>query len=396
MNIAIFADAYLPVKNGVVTSISQLRDGLEKKGHKVMIITVEVPNYIENDNNIYRLPSIKAGLGTEQPFRLGFFLWGPVIRFLKKKDVDIIHTHSEFTLGLTGKTAAKKLKVPHIHTMHTMWEEYSHYILNGKLLTSGMIRRILKSFMKNAAVIVAPSIKAKNYCRKILPDIPVKVIHNGIDEYKFKSSVIRKNEIDSLRREFGIKTTDKLMIFVGRMGREKRVIELFDAIVPVIKSRPDVKMIYVGDGPQLKDLIKKAAELKMDKDFIFTGFVNWELVYRLYSIANIFVTASLSEVHPMTLIEATMCGLSVVARRDDSNGDMVFNDRNGYLVESESEMTEKLVKMINDNSMLQNFSHESLLISKNFTAETHVENMERLYKRVIELYPDMTPDLDTE
>jgi 1,2-diacylglycerol 3-alpha-glucosyltransferase len=394
MNIALFTDAYLPIKNGVVTSILQLKEGLEKRGHNVLIITVEVPHYTDTDNNIFRLPSIKAGLGTEQPFRLGVFHWGPVIRFLKKKNIDIIHTHSEFTLGFAGKIAARRLKVPHIHTTHTMWEEYRHYILNGKLLTTGMIRRYLKTFLKNATTIVAPSIKAKRYFRELIPDIPIKVINNGIDEDKFKSSVIKKNEIESLKKEFGIKTTDKLMIFVGRIGKEKRVIELFDSVVPVIRSNTNIKMIFVGDGPQLKELSKKAADLNMEKDFIFTGFVNWELVYRLYSIANIFVTASLSEVHPMTLIEATMCGLSIVARKDESNLDMVFNDRNGYLVESDQEMTERLTRIINDEKMLLEFSRESLLISKNFTAENHVEKMENLYNRILDLFPDMSLEID--
>jgi 1,2-diacylglycerol 3-alpha-glucosyltransferase len=388
MNIAIFTDSYLPIKTGVTTSIIQLKEGLEKKGHDVIVVTVEVPNYEDKDNNIFRLPSIKAGMGTEH--RIGIFTWGPVIRFLKKKNIDIIHTHSEFSLGLAAKRAAKKLKIPHIHTTHTMWADYGHYILNGKLITSGMIRGILRSFLKNVTAVIAPSIKAKKYYGELAPDIPIVVINNGIDEVKFKSSVIKENEIVQLRKQFGLNIKDKLIIFVGRMGKEKRVTELFDSVVPVIKSNDNVKMIFVGDGPLLKELIKKAQDLKLDKEFIFTGFVNWELVYRLYSIANVFVTSSLTEVHPMTLIEATMCGLSIIARKDESYMDLVIDNINGYLVDSDEELTRQLTKLIIDENLLKKFSDESIEISKRFTADMHVDKVEKLYKRILELYPDMT------
>ncbi len=386
MNIAIFTDCYKPIKNGVVTSVSQLKEGLEKKGHNVFIITVEVPNYTENDENIYRMQSFKVGLGTEQ--RFGLFHQGAINRFLKKKNVQLIHTHTEFSIGYCGKWAAKKLRIPHIHTTHTMWEDYRHYILNGKLISKNLARKILKTFLNKISVIIAPSIKAKKYYQDLMPDIPIKVIPNGIDIQKFKSSKITQDEISQLRKEFNLRKNDKIIIFVGRIGKEKRVIELFDAIVPIIKSNPNVKMLFVGDGPQLSELSKKASELKLEKEFIFTGFVNWELVYRLYSISNIFVTASLSEVHPMTLIEASMCGLPIIARIDDSYLDLVKNGINGYLVNTDQEITVSVQRLLNDNKLLQMFSEESYNLSQKFTAENHVNKIEELYNKVLECFPN--------
>ena len=145
MNIAIFTDCYKPIKNGVVTSISQLKDGLEKRGHEVIIITVDVPNYEEKDENIFRLPSIKAGFGSGTEQRFGIFNQGAINRFLKKKNIQLIHTHTEFPIGYCGKWAAKKLKIPHIHTTHTMWEDYTHYLMNGKLIS----KKLQKSKVSN-------------------------------------------------------------------------------------------------------------------------------------------------------------------------------------------------------------------------------------------------------
>ena len=388
MNIAIFTDSYVPIKNGVVTSVLQLKEGLLNRGHKVIIITVDVPYYEEKDNAVFRLPSIKAGLGKGTEFRLGIVNQGAVNHFLKKKNIQLIHTHSEFSIGYCGKIAAKKLKIPHVHTTHTMWEEYTHYLMNGKLISKQLARKILRNYLKNVYAIIAPSVKAKNYYKQIVPNIPISIIQNGIDVIKFKSSPITENEIVLLRKEFGLKKGDKLIIFVGRIGKEKRVSELFDCVVPILKSSDNVKMIFVGDGPQLLELKRKAIELNLKKEFVFTGFVNWELVYRLYSISDLFVTCSLSEVHPMTLIEASMCGLSIIARYDESYLDLVLDGINGYLVEDESQMANKIKLLLEDNELLQKFKDSSQEISKRFTSENHVDRIEKLYEEILNSYPD--------
>lgn len=389
MNIAIFTDSYIPIKNGVTTSVMQLKEGLEEKGHSVIIITVDVPNYEEKDINIYRLPSIGASFGSGTDARLSFlFNQRPIIRFLKKKKIELIHTHTEFTIAHYGKMAAKKLKLPWVHTTHTMWEEYRHYLLNGKVLTRGMVRKMMASYMKEAYCLINPSIKAQNYYKELLPQNPSFVINNGIDVAKFKSSVITDNEIIRLRKTFGIKKNDKIIIFVGRIGKEKRVVELFHLILPILRENNQVKMVFTGTGPQLDQLMNKTKEINLGKQIIFTGFVNWELVYRLYSLANLFVTASLSEVQPMTLIEATMCGLPIITRRDESYFDLVIDDKNGFMENSDEKMTERINELIHDDEKLKEFSSYSLKISSKFTAENHVSKMEKLYTAVIKTYPN--------
>lgn len=389
MNIAIFSDAYIPVKNGVTTSVVQLKEGLEKRGHNVIVITVDVPDYEEKDPNVYRLPSINASFGSGTDARLGFlFNYLPIIRFLKKKKIDIIHTHTEFTIALYGKKAAKKLKLPLVQSTHTMWEEYRHYILNGKIFTRGMVRKMMSTFMKNAYCLVCPSIKAEKYYKGLLPSISTVVINNGIDVDKFKSSVITEGEIASLRKTFDFKKTDKILLFVGRIGNEKRVLELFNIVVPILKENSQIKMIFTGVGPLTEQISDIAKRLKIEKQVIFTGFVNWDLVYRLYSISDLFVTASLSEVQPMTLIEASMCGLPMIVRRDDSYLDLVHDGKNGYVVDSDEEMTVKIHSLIYDDEKLKRFSEYSLRNSSKFTAENHVNRMEKFYQEVLKTFPN--------
>ena len=105
-------------------------------------------------------------------------------------------------------------------------------------------------------------------------------------------------------------------------------------------------------------------------------------------MSNIFVTASLSEVHPMTLIEACMCGMPIIARKDESHLDLVQNGINGYLVESDDEITAKLNELLHDEEKLKEYSKASLYISESYTAENHVNKVENFYKKILELYPD--------
>jgi 1,2-diacylglycerol 3-alpha-glucosyltransferase len=396
MNIALMLDAFTPMKNGVITSALQLKEGLEKRGHHVVVATVEVKGYKEKEKNIYRVPTFVLGLGDKQDYGIGLVNRKKLLNFLKENKVELIHTHTEFALGFSGKAAAKKLHIPHIHTTHTMWEEYRHYIFHGWLLSSKMVKRIMRFFLKGVSTIVAPSVKAKKYDQMVIPEVPVQIVPNGIDMKKFKSSSFTEGDITKLRNQYGIQKSDKLLVFVGRMGQEKRVQELFNSVVPIAKENPDVKLILVGDGPDLTKLKDNAKAVGLESTFIFTGFVNWDKVYQLYSIADIFVTSSLSEVHPMTLIEGAMCGLPLIARRDDSYLDLVYPGKNGYLVDTDEEMTEKIKLLLNDNALLKQFSKASLEISQMFTADHHVERMEKLYKRVLELYPDRLDQLKKE
>ena len=383
MNIALFTDSYTPVKNGVVTSVRQLKEGLESRGHNVIVITADVPYFQDTEQGIYRLPSVPAKLGAGTEFRFSMINQSPINKFLKKRKIDIIHTHSEFSIGFCGKRAAKKLKVPLVHTTHTMWENYTHYLMNGKLITPKMARKYMAMYLKNVTQIVAPSVKAKNYYSQIVPNKPIEIVPNGIDSDKFKSSEIKPDEINQLRKEFGIKKNDINLIFVGRVGQEKRVDELFETVAPILRKYDNLKMIIVGDGPNLHELRAKAEKQGLHKKFIFTGFVNWELVYRLYSMSDIFVTLSLSEVHPMTLIEGAMCGLPIIARYDESCLDLVVEGKSGFLIHEDSELESKVKYYLDNPEELKKAKEASFELSKQFTAEHHVEKIEKLYERVI-------------
>ncbi len=386
MNIALFLDCFTPMKNGVITSALQLKEGLEKKGHHVVIVAVRVEKYDAKNPDIMLVPMIPFDFGSKQGFGLGLVSRRKLLAFLKQHKVELIHCHTEFGVGLAGKWAAKKLGLPRVTTTHTMWEMYSNY--NILLKIKFIWRNFFRFFMKGTGVIVAPSLKAKKYDNMVVPGVPVQIVPNGIDMKKFKAQHLTKKDIENVRKHYGLKAGDHCLIFVGRIGPEKRVEELLDLVVPVLKKNDHAKMIFVGDGPSMAKLKDKTKKQGLEGSVVFTGFVNWDEVYRLYSISDMFVTASLSEVHPMTMIEGAMCGLPCLSRRDDSYADLIREGVNGYMADTDRELAARIEELLADPKKHKKFSEASLKHSQMFTADNHAKRMEKLYKKVIELYPN--------
>lgn len=382
MRIAIFSDCYTPVKNGVVTSIAQLKAGLEADGHEVLIFTVAAGGHEDTEAGVIRFRSLPVGLGTELAF--GFVNQRRVNRLIRESGIELIHSHTEFCLGVSAVYAADRAGIPRIQTTHTMWEEYSHYILNGKLFRPPLIRGLFRRLLRGASCIVAPSLKARNYYHCIVPEKHIEVVPNGLDLRAFHSGTVSARRRKQLRARWGIGETDRVILFVGRLGKEKRIGELLDTVLPVLRDNASAKMLIVGDGP-LGDALRSTAERSgIGRQVIFAGYVDWAAMHGIYAIADVYATASTSEVHSMTLIEALMCSLAVVVRRDDAYLDSVHDGVNGYLAHSDEALGDYLRQLLQSGQRLAEFGRQSHRISAQYSGEAHCRSMAALYQRVLE------------
>lgn len=395
MTIALFSDSYLPTKSGVVTVVVQLQEQLRKLGHRVILVTVETTNEYETyDPDIYRVHSVALGLGTDQ--YVGIPAMHPLIHFLRDAGVQLIHCHTEFGIGKAGLRAAHILKIPAICTTHTMWTDfYKYYLTFGNLISPKIINGIMKKYYGKFDSLIGVSTKARNYFKQpgMLPQIPSVIIPNAIDKEKFQKQHISEEQKKALRQSYGIKDDEIMMLFVGRIGEEKRVFELLQVCQNVIKKNSRIKMIFVGNGPAFEEIKTKAQEQISEKTVIFPGFIEWTKVSEYYESADIFVTASLSEMHSMTILEAQLSGLPIVVRRDESYLDSVFNDENGYLTDSEEEMEKRILELADDREKRLAFGKRSLEITKRFTIETHIKKTLKVYEEVMKAYPDKIDDI---
>ncbi len=396
MNIALFTDSYIPTKSGIVTVVLQLRKVLLDMGHHVVIVTVNANNYhdpeIDNDPDILRIMSVPTPFKIPDQY-IGFPLEHVIIPFLKKHQIQIIHSHTEFFIAHAAKESGKRLHIPVVATTHTLWEDfYIYYLPMGRLIPVHLIRKVVKRLYKKFFAMINVSEKARDYFKEpfMLPATPSAIIPNALDSNSFIRKPVTKEELLALRKSWGIAPDDIVLLFLGRVVEEKRVEELLEVCMRVIQKNSKIKVMFVGAGGALQDLEKRAREVS-DR-IIFTGYEPWTKVHYYYGIGDIFITASLSEMHSMTVLEALMSHLPIVARRDSSFFDTIFPGENGYFADSDEEMDAYLLELAADEEKRKRFGEKSYEISKNFMPSVFGKRTIAFYEKVLEKYPERPSD----
>ena len=223
MRIGLFTDSYLPQVSGVATSIETLSDQLTKLGHQVFIFTTTDPHADpDNDqNNVIRLSSIPLISLAERRI----VLKGVVAAYqvAQTYHLDIIHTQTEFGVGILGKLVARQLKIPVIHTLHTKYEDYVHYIAKGKILRPGMVKYIIKSYLFGVDGIIVPSAIVLDTVNRYGVNLEKRVIPTGIELDKFLRPEISAADCAELRTSLGILPDEAMLLSLSRIAEEKNI-----------------------------------------------------------------------------------------------------------------------------------------------------------------------------
>lgn len=390
MNIALFSDSYIPTKSGIVTVVVQLRKALEQLGHNVVIVTVEAHGDAvqPEEPDVLRVTSIPSPVGDGQ--YLGLPHKKLVLDFLQKHHVELIHAHTEFFIGHMGIVAGRELGIPVVATTHTMWEDYyKYYLAMGKIIPRRVIRKGVQLVYKKFYAFINVSQKAHDYFNKpfMLPHIPSAIVPNAIDTRKFTARQCTEADKAALRSKFGIREDDRVVLYVGRVVEEKRVIELLEIMKRVVTERNNAKMLFVGDGGAYDTLVERVQEAGLGDRILFAGFVDWTKLSAYYAIGSIFVTVSLSEMHSMTILEALSLGLPVVCRRDTSFADTVFHGKDGYEGSTDDEVVSYLIDLIDNPDKCAEFGRYALEVSRRFSLDIHGRRTIAFYQKVLEKFP---------
>lgn len=384
MRIGIFTDTYPPFINGVSTSISMLEKGLIEKGHEVYIVTVNPDNLsykYENEDRILRIPGIPIGI---YDYRLTGIYPLKALNKIKLWDLDIIHSHTEFGIGTFARIIAKQYNIPLIHTYHTMYEDYVHYITHGYFdKPSRKIVEYLTKFYcdKTAKELIVPSKKTYDlFTEKYKVDKGIHIIPTGIDTKRFHRDRHSSRELDSLRKDLKIAKDNFVLLYVGRLAEEKNVEFLLESHAQIIKKYPKIKLMIVGSGPDYEKFIQYSEKLKIIKNVIFTNAVPYEEIPKYYAIADVFVTASTTETQGLTVIEAMAASLPVICVDDESFNTFVVNDVNGFLFHDKDEYIKRVSLMYSDRKKLSFMSKEALISSEKYSLKIYAEQVLDVYK----------------
>lgn len=385
MRIGLFTDTYPPFINGVSTSVLMLKQGLEKLGHKVYVVTVnnEAFSYKE-ETGVLKIPSFPIGI---MDFRQSGIYPIKALKVIKGWKLDVIHTHTEFSIGAFARLISKQFNIPLVHTYHTMYEEYIYYITKGYFSTaSKKLVEYLTLFLCDKTIdeLIVPTEKTKQlFKEKYKVKRDVHVIPSGVDTTRFYRENIDKKAVAELKKDLNIKQSNYIMLYVGRIAKEKSIDFLINNFKKVLKKIPKAKLVIVGDGPDMKELIDLTHKNKLDNNIIFTGRVLWEDVPKYYALCDVFVTASTTETQGLTVMEAMGASKPVVAIRDESFELVITDKKDGLFFDDEDGFVDSVYKLYKDKTYCDKISWEARKTAIKYSPESYAKNVLKVYGKVI-------------
>lgn len=388
MRIGLFTDTYPPYINGVSTSVHMLKIALENLGHEVFVVTVnqKASSYdFEEDGHIIKVPGIKTGI---YDYRLTSMYPLKIAKKIKKMNLDIIHVHTEFSIGSFGRIIAKQLNIPIVATYHTYYEDYLYYVTKGyfNYISKNLLKTLTQFYAdKTVNSLIVPAEKIKDlFINKYNYKKEIAVIPTGIAIERFYKENVDKNKKEEIYKSLKVDKDDFLILFVGRVAEEKNIEFLIEAHKKLVKEDNKYKLIIVGDGPDIKNLKELSKDIK--DNVVFAGKSLWEDVPCYYDIADIFVTASRSETQGLTVLEALASSTPVVCANDPSYIDAIVPGSNGFVFDTEEEYLENIKKIRKDNKLREEFSINARNYSENFSSSKYAKRVLDVYEKAIKDY----------
>lgn len=385
MKILIATDWYKPIVNGVVTSVTNLESELLAKGHDVRILTLSNSLRSRKDGNVYYIKSVPADK-LYPGARASIYLFGELYDDILKWSPDIIHTQAEFTTFMFAKRIVKALGIPHVHTYHTVYEDYTHYFsINeqiGKRTVAYLSRRLLDALDE----VIVPTVKVKKLLEGygVIPRISV--IPSGIQLDSFYQKTDEKEQAE-LKKKLGIEPDKKVLVYVGRLAKEKNLDELLEFFKAL--KRDDMILLITGIGPYRDRLAELADEMDLSDKVRFVGLVEPITLHKYYKLGHIFVSCSTSETQGLTYIEALACGVPPICRRDLALEGVIIDGINGYQYDTFEEFKLRVEELLSDDIKRLEMSGRAIENSLGYSTMIFADRVEELYSRVLNKHNDM-------
>jgi 1,2-diacylglycerol 3-alpha-glucosyltransferase len=378
MRIGMLVDMYKPHISGITHCVSLNKRLLESQGHKVFVFTVGDLDYEDDELYIIRSPGVPLNVN-DTGFHLSFRYSGVAQR--KLQTMDVVHVHHPFLSGPLALRYCKPRNIPVVYTNHTRLDLYvQHYLPSyvPKAVGLTLLQAYLPGFCQKCDLVISPSAGIVTVMQQLGVTSPIKVIPNGIDLTPFQNPPRRFT-----RAELGLPELATVLIYVGRLSPEKNLNFLLRAFIGVASARHEAFLALIGDGPDLESLREQTMSAGMGERVKFFGKVDYEALPGYLANADAFVTASETEVHPLSLIEAMAVGLPSLGITSPGVGDTVVDGETGLLSGPDlAQFTAKLMEMVTENElrrlMAENAREAAKQYDINLTAQAVLAEYERL------------------
>ena len=387
MRIGIFTETYTPYISGLVTSEVMLKHALEKQGHEVYVVTANIESFkyeYDEKERVLKIPGLPTGIYDS---RLTSIYPVRAVKKIKSWKLDVIHSQTEFAVGTFARIIAKQYNIPLVHTYHTMYEDYIHYVTKGYFKKS--TKKLLEYFTKfycdtTATELIVPTTKTyKLFTEKYKFEKNIHIIPTGIEVDRFFEENISKEEVQNLRKRLDLSKKDFVILFVGRLAEEKNVEFLINSQKNLNKKYKNIKLIIVGDGPDKEKYEKLSNSLGLSNNIIFTGKAAWGDMPYYYHVSDVFATASKTETQGLTIIEAMASQVVPVCMRDESFQSMVTEELNGLFFVTNEEYETEIKRLYQNPKELKRFDKQARIQAEHYSSKNYADRVLEVYQRAI-------------
>ena len=380
MKIGLFSDTYFPIINGISVSVSLLAKELRKKGHTVIIFTHD-HDHAQPEKDVVRFKGFKVPKRSLQEFRIGRVTKAKIKKVMEDH-FDIIHCHTELTIGRIGKKVAKVTSTPLVYTYHTMYEDYVHYISKYfKKYTRKFVIYYSVKFANQSNVLIAPTNKVAQKFLSYQYQGPIRVIPTGIDLNRFKKENLSLERLHELKKQY--QKPFPHGVFVGRISFEKNLLLLLETLHACLNDQHAFYLTLIGDGPARCSLETYVHDHHLLDYVSFTGMISQEEIPYYYQMTDFFVSFSTTETQGLTYIEALAADLPVIAKEDAHLSSWIKEGTSGYLFNDIKDFKKTIQKIIEDPALIQSLKPSQLDVLTPLSSEVYAASVEALYQELL-------------
>jgi len=376
MKIGMMVDSYKPYVSGITNYIEINKRHLELAGHDVFVFTFGDLAYKDSEPHVIHSRGVPLSDS-------GFYLSTRYSTAAKKllQSMDIIHAHHPFLSGRLALRYSRSPQIPIVFTNHTRYDLYAQAYLPmmPEEMSQGLLQAYMPSFCEAVDLVIAPSAGMEKVLRQLNVEGNIAVVPNGVD---------LKNFLEAKpfpRAELGYKEDDILLVYAGRLAPEKNLPFLLKSFAGVAQAIPNAHLLLIGSGIQQfeEEIRNLVGELEPTERVRFTGRVAYDELPAYLAMCNIFVTASITEVHPLSVIEAMGAGLPVLGIHSVGVSDTVQDGITGFLATHDlPAFTAKLTRLCLDPNLRAQMSESARKESSAYAIERTTSLMLDYYEKL--------------
>ncbi len=375
MRIGMMTDVYKPHVSGITNYISLNKEYLEKAGHEVYIFTFGDLDYADDEARVVRSPGLPL---TDTGYYLSFRYSRRAKALLQT--MDLAHVHHPFLSGRLALNYCRPVRIPIVFTNHTRYDLYAQAYLPllPEEFSDTFLQTYMPPFCQAVDLVISPSAGMGEVLKKLGVNSPIEIIPNGVELQLYQAP------FEDCRRDFGFRKEDILLIYSGRLGPEKNLDFLIRAFAGTAEVIKNTQLVIVGGGPEEEALKQQAAGTGASDRIHFTGMLPYDELPQALSMCDIFVTASVTEVHPLSVIEAMASGLPVLGIHSVGVGDTVEDGITGCLSsQDQAAFAAYLTRLCLDGDLRRRMGAAARKVSGKYAIENTTRVMLARYERLL-------------